>query len=108
LPNDHPAVLRVIPTQAARADLVYIREYSFEQFGPDIADEYFLGFEAAFDRLAGFPLSGSAHAELGKDIRCLVHRRHRIFYTVQGDTVLIVRIVHHAMDVRQALMGAVG
>jgi len=99
-------VARVIPTQAARADLIYLREYSIEQFGPDIADEYFLGFEAAFNRLAEFPLSGAARAELGKDIRCLVHRRHRIFYTVQGETVLIIRIVHHAMDPRQALKGA--
>ena len=97
---------RVVPTQVARADLVYLREYSLEQFGPDVADQYFLGFETAFDRLAEFPLSGAARAELGKDIRCLVHRRHRIFYTVQGDTVLIIRVVHHAMDARQALKGA--
>jgi len=98
-------VARVIPTQAARADLVYLREYSIEQFGPDVADDYILGFEAAFDRLAEFPLSGAARAELGQDIRCLVHRRHRIFYTVQGETVLIIRIVHHAMDAQQALKG---
>ena len=96
---------RVVPTQVARADLVYLREYSLEQFGPDVADEYFLGFETAFDRLAEFPFSGAAQAELGKDIRCLIHRRHRIFYTVQGDTVLIIRVVHHAMDARQALQG---
>ena len=96
---------RVIPTQAARADLVHLREYSIEQFGPDVADDYILGFEAAFDRLAEFPLSGAARAELGQDIRCLVHRRHRIFYTVQGETVLIIRIVHHAMDAQQALKG---
>ena len=95
----------MIPTQAARADLVYLREYSIEQFGPDVADDYILGFEAAFDRLAEFPLSGVARAELGQDIRCLVHRRHRIFYTVQGETVLIIRIVHHAMDAQQALRG---
>jgi len=95
----------VVPTQVARADLVYLREYSLEQFGPDVADEYFLGFETAFDRLAEFPFSGAAQAELGKDIRCLIHRRHRIFYTVQGDTVLIIRVVHHAMDARQALQG---
>jgi len=29
----------VIPTRAARADLVYLREYSIEQFGPDVADD---------------------------------------------------------------------
>jgi toxin ParE1/3/4 len=85
--------------------LLDIREFSIERFGPDVADDYFLGFDEAFDPLADHPLVGEARPELGKDIRCLVHRRHRIFYAVQEDRVLIVRIVHHAMDARRALKG---
>ncbi len=97
---------KVFPSLAARTDLLEIREYSIEQFGGDVADTYFLGFDEAFDLLASHPLIGSARPELGKGIRCLVHRRHRIFYSFDGETVLIVRIVHHAMDVRRALKGA--
>lgn len=93
---------------AARADLVDIRVYSVDQFGGEIADSYFLGFEAAFALLRQHPLAGASRPELGNTIRCLVHRRHRIFYTFEGELVLIVRIVHHAMNARTALRGSAG
>jgi toxin ParE1/3/4 len=88
---------------AARADLVAIRIYSVEQFGGEVADSYFLGFDAAFSLLREHPLAGAACVGLGKGIRCLTHRRHRLFYHLDGDTVVILRVVHHAMDARRAL-----
>jgi plasmid stabilization system protein ParE len=36
----------------------------------------------------------------------MMHRRHRIFYVVDDEMVLIVRILHYAMDAQQALKGA--
>ena len=94
---------RVFPTEAARADLVAIREYSIERFGSDVADDYFLGFDEAFDLLSRHPLAGPAMPEFGDGIRCLTHRRHRLFYKVDADIVLIVRVLHAAMDARQTL-----
>lgn len=38
--------------------------------------------------------------ELGCDIRCLVHRHHRIFYIIEADVVVIGRIIHHARNTR--------
>lgn len=96
---------RVVPTHAARSDLVAIRDYSLEQFGPEAADLYFLGFDEAFDLLSEHPLAGAAYPNLGTGMRCLTHRRHRLLYRVEEDVVLIVRIVHHAMDAQQALKG---
>jgi toxin ParE1/3/4 len=87
----------------ARQDLVEIRIYSLEQFGPVVADVYFLGFDQAFDRLARHPHVGVPKPELGSGVRCLVHRRHRIFYIIEDDVVVIVRIIHHACDTRSAL-----
>jgi toxin ParE1/3/4 len=92
----------------ARADLLDIRVYSVDKFGGEVADGYFLGFDAAFALLRDHPMTGVARSELGAGIRCLIHRRHRIFYYLDGDTVVIVRIVHHAMDARRALKGAAG
>jgi toxin ParE1/3/4 len=99
-------VARVIPTHAARNDLVAIRLYSIEQFGPTMADEYFLGFDSAFDLLANYPLAGTSTPEYGKVYRCLMHRRHRIFYSVNEDVVRVIRILHHAMDAKLALKRA--
>ncbi len=99
---------RVFPTSAARNDLLAIREYSLEQFGGETVDTYFLGFDEAFDLLSAHPLADVSHPYLGEGIRCLIHRRHRIFYRSEEDLVLIIRIVHHAMDARQALKGGEG
>lgn len=99
---------RIFPTSAARADLVAIREYSIDQFGWEVADEYLLGFDAAFDLLAEHPFAGPARSELGEGIRCLIHQRHRIFYQVNDDLVVIVRVVHHAMNAKRALKGTPG
>ena len=82
----------------AQADLVDIDEYGADQFSPDIADIYSRGFNEMFALLRRHPLAGAAKPELGQNLRCLTHRKHRIFYTVNGDVVLIIRIIHHARD----------
>ena len=87
----------------AKADLADIDDYSADQFGQEVADAYARGFNETFDLLRLHPEAGAAKPELGKAIRCIVHRKHRIFYTVNHGTVLIVRIVHHARDAGRAL-----
>lgn len=90
-------------SSAARADLVEIREYSIAQFDPETANAYFLGFDEAFDLLSTHPNIGMARPDLGKDIRCLTHRKHRLFYCVEKLVVIIIRVVHHARVARTAL-----
>jgi toxin ParE1/3/4 len=95
------AKIRFLST--AKADLAAIRLHSVREFGGDVADAYFLGFKAAFALLREHPHAGPTKSELGSDIRCFVHRRHLILYSVEGDIVLVRRIVHHAQDARRAL-----
>lgn len=93
----------VYPTPAARADLLAIREFSLGVFSPDVADGYFLGFDEAFDLLETHPFAGPAEPDYGAGMRCLNHRSHRIFYTIVDETILIVRVLHHAQDARRHL-----
>lgn len=95
-------------SNAAEADLIAIDEYSVAQFGEEVTFHYMHGFDDAFARLCDFPQSGRPMPELGKAIRCLTHRRHRIFYTFAGERVFVVRIVHHAMDAKGVLKGVAG
>lgn len=92
-------------SNAAEADLIEIDEFSFTQFGEDTAEIYMHGFDEAFARLRDFPMGAPILPDLGQDIRCLVHRRHRILYRATESHVLIVRILHHARDARRALTG---
>lgn len=95
-------------SNAAESDLADIDDYSVAQFGEDTAYRYMHGFDEAFARLRDFPETGRSLPELGNGIRCLTHRRHRIFYCFSDGQVFVVRIVHHAMDARRALMDEEG
>lgn len=90
-------------THSAVADLSEIDEFSLAQFGEEVGEAYMRGFDGAFALLRDHPYAGPGTPEYGAAYRCLVHQKHRIFYTVETDRILIVRVLHHARDVRTAL-----
>ena len=59
--------------------------------------------ESARVRLADFPELGFVVIELKQKPRCLPCKQHRIYYRYDGTTVLVLRILHHAMDPRKWL-----
>ncbi len=73
------------------------------RFGLDVADQYIDGIDAALARLAEFPKSGPIYPGIRPAIRFLTYRRHHIMYDYDGETVWVVRIIHHARDVRQLM-----
>ena len=89
---------------AARADLKEIGRFSRREFGKEVADKYLLGLDQVFDRVALHPHSGEAQPKLGRGVRRSSHRRHRIFYEMNGEVVLILRIFHHAREVKRSLL----
>ena len=82
----------------AERDLDDIAAYSVETFGPDIAALYLRDIDRALDRLAAFPEIGSLAVALRQQPRCLPCRQHHIYYIVEQDSVLVIRILHQAMD----------
>jgi toxin ParE1/3/4 len=96
-------VVDVILTRAARTDLAAIDRYTAAQYGADAADHYTYGFVGAFNLLARHPEAGAPQPMLGIGIRCLVHRRHRVFYTLEETQVIVIRVLHHARDARSQL-----
>lgn len=86
----------------ASYDLADIDEHGALEFGPSVAEDYARGFRAVFDLLRRHPLAGVARPELGRGVRCIVHRKHRVFYIVKSDLVQIVRIFHHSRDVQHS------
>lgn len=84
---------------AARADLKEIGRFSRREFGSQVAAKHLLGFDDAFALLRAHPEAGPVREEYGANIRCLMHRRHRILYRLDGDVVRIAAIIHHARNV---------
>jgi toxin ParE1/3/4 len=93
----------VIVRAEARVDMLEIYTRSIEQFGTDVARDYMAGIDRALDRLADYPEMGAKYPGLRPPVRYLTYRRHNIHYDFDGATVWIVRIVHHARDVRQLM-----
>jgi toxin ParE1/3/4 len=96
-------VADVVLTRLARADLAAIDRYTAAHYGIEAADRYTRGFAEAFELLARHPEAGGAAPALGQGIRCLVHRRHRVFYVLDASRVVVIRVLHHARDARGQL-----
>jgi toxin ParE1/3/4 len=99
LRNAARGVARVKLSAAARRDLAKIDEYSLEQFGDEVASAYSRGFNDVFGLLGELPLSGQARPDYREGTRCKMHKSHRILYRVDGETVLVQRILHHSQNV---------
>lgn len=91
--------MRLELSRKAQSDLDDIRNFSVLHFGVDRAIAYLDAFEATFRRILDFPEIGAPHFALNPAARTLGCQRHRVYYELSGDTVLIVRILHQAMDV---------
>lgn len=84
---------------AADADLAAILDFGVETFGEAVGTDYVRSFDLAFALLERHPEAGAVHPEIDPPIRCLHHKRHRIFYDIEDGTIWIVRVLHHAMDI---------
>lgn len=101
---------------AARADIKRILAWSHERFGAAARLRYEALIVAALTDVAAEPerAGSSARPELGEDVRVwhlrhsrkagnrevgAVHRpRHFLIYRIEGDLVVIGRVLHDAMD----------
>ena len=83
---------------AADADLFDLLAYGTASFGEAASDSYYLGLCDAFDFLCERPLAGERHEESGLGLHSWLYRQHRIFYRVDAEVILIVRVLHVAAD----------
>ena len=85
-------------TAAADRDLADIYIYSHAQFGERQADDYLIGLESCFARLAEMTDLGRSIEHIRAGYYRFSHARHVIFYNKIAEGVRIVRVLHVAMD----------
>jgi plasmid stabilization system protein ParE len=82
----------------AISDLDLIGDYIARQ-SPDYAPVYVQRVVDAVGRLEAFPLSGRVVPELSDGaIREIVFQNYRIVYEVNSDNVIILGVIHAALD----------
>ncbi len=86
---------------AAKTDLRKIAQYSVSEFGRTVADRYMTGLSLAFDRIALSPETYRTFEGVVPETRVLSYRRHRIFYRIDPNNVVVLRILHQFRDLEQ-------
>lgn len=78
----------------AEAELINLYDYSEAQFGRYQADAYLAGLERTFGLLADFPRIGQSADELVPGYRRFRFQAHVVFYSEEGDYIVIRAILH--------------
>jgi len=83
---------------AATEDIQSITVYTFRTWGEFQADRYLETIWATLENIRQRPESFRLRSELASECRSALVGRHVIFFTVQGDTVGVLRILHSSMN----------
>ncbi len=94
---------RLVYSRQAARDIDEITAFSVAEFGSEVANDYLTGLELACELLREFPEMAAIYPRVNPEMRCLIYRSHRIFYRADEEQVLVVRVLHHARDVSQAM-----
>jgi toxin ParE1/3/4 len=95
--------MRLELSREADADIAEMLRYGAENFGWAAAEAYAQSFDLRFNRLIAYPQIGMAHPELKEGLRSIPHGSHRIYYSVDGDALIVRRIMHKSRDVKRWL-----
>jgi len=94
----HPRRYRVVLSSWAEGDRDAIYEHGLDDWGEAQADEYLRVLRQALEDLATYPEMGRIRGELGAGVRGIPVRRHVIYYMIEGEDVLVGRILHARQD----------
>ena len=87
-------------TKSAREDLKSIAKFTQERWGARQRNTYLKEIDQVFHALAKNPAMGRECDEVRDGYRKFPHGSHIIYYSqIDSDLLLIVRILHVAMDV---------
>lgn len=88
---------------SAVEDLRAIARYSVQHFGVPKAKSYGKSFRICFNIIADNPHVGRAYGYIRPGLRRHSHKSHAVFYILQDQGILIVRILHESQDILRHL-----
>lgn len=83
-------------SERASKDVDNIIEYSLEQFGKKVTNDYFDGLYYSFELLTDNPRFGRVTS--GKT-RQYIYRKHVISYYLEKDYIIIFKIIHSRINI---------
>lgn len=84
----------------AEDDLVQVWQFTAELFGETQANDYLDHLANGIAQLSEHPLFGANCEYILPGYRRLVLGKHSVFYTSNANHIIVVRVLHQDMDVR--------
>jgi toxin ParE1/3/4 len=78
----------------ARADLLAIRAWGEDRWGPARTRDFLEGLIEAIERLVRFPGMGRPRDVFAPGLRSVRHRGHVIFYLIEDASPVVVAVLH--------------
>lgn len=91
----------VVLTSEAQDDFVDIRFYTQQQWGETQRDRYEVTLLQAIAALADFPEVGRRSPEHFSGCRVRPVEHHVLFYRIEDDIIVVIRILHERADPAQ-------
>jgi toxin ParE1/3/4 len=82
----------------AKRDLLQIGRY-LTQRNPSAANDILSQIHKKFDQLAHFPFIGRERSSMASGVRSALVGTHLIFYVMQDEQIIIVRVIDGRMDI---------
>lgn len=90
-------------SRRAQRDLVDIRQYSLEQWGPARTKTYISAIKDVIAAISEAPMRGVAYDAVAAGYRRIRSGSHFIYYRVEAGGIAVARILHENMDVDRHL-----
>ncbi len=86
--------MEVIVSPEADEDLRAILTFGFDRWDVDTTVAYVAALTVTIQRLSAFPQLGRTMPEMPDRFRVMRSGRHRVFYRIDDEQILIVRVLH--------------
>jgi toxin ParE1/3/4 len=87
----------------AKDDLRDIAQYTFTHYGERQVDIYLQALYSGMELLTENPEIGHRRDDIPEGYKILIVEKHVLIFTVQGDSVIIARILHQSRDMKRHL-----
>lgn len=82
----------------ASRDLRELHLYGLGAYGPAQADAYLAELIATFERIVQWPFAARERLPVRPPVRLVRQQAHNIVYSIDGETVTILRVFHHSAN----------
>lgn len=96
--------MNLILSPSAIRDLQDISNYTLRTWGEEQEDRYLKGLWSKLAEIQSSPKSCRLRNDLAKGCCSAHHEKHVIFFSVKGQTLQVIRILHGAMDFNRHLV----